>query len=210
MAFLPIKRESWTCRAPGREDHYRVLYRHPVTELRMLRCPTCDNDEIVRWLASPGHIPDPLTSVMCTDHEVGPDGYWRLKKTAFPKYTFEFQKTIYPRPESALIIEDHAERQAWFYSQLLGVKVDMTYRVDEALALLQKNFYGLVVLDFDLPWRETGLANINTAPIAAYIARHRPELHVLIHSTNFGGVLALSQLLPDAVVMPFGTFEFEK
>lgn len=167
--FLPIHARDWLCRAPGRKDHCRVLYRHPLTGLRRLLCGQCDNDEIIRWLAS----------------------------------------RVIPRPESALVVEDNAERQQWFYTQLRNVKVDLTYRVDEALTLLREKCYDLVCLDFDLNWRETGLANINTMPIAAFL-RTRPEIQVLIHSQNPAGVLALRQLLPDAIVSPFGSFEFSQ
>ena len=49
--YLPIHPSHWICRAPGREDHWRILYKHPVSGLRYLKCPVCDNDEIVEWLA---------------------------------------------------------------------------------------------------------------------------------------------------------------
>jgi hypothetical protein len=75
MAYLPIKASDWTCRAPGREPHRKILFMHPRSGLRLLRCPDCDHEEIVRWFASPGDVPDPLTAASCCEKQPGPDGY---------------------------------------------------------------------------------------------------------------------------------------
>jgi hypothetical protein len=52
--FLPIHPKDWVCRAPGRKDHYRVLFCHPVTGRRKLRCPDCQSEEIQSWFRSSG------------------------------------------------------------------------------------------------------------------------------------------------------------
>jgi hypothetical protein len=44
--------KDWLCQAEGRKDHYRVLFRHPVTGLRLLKCPHCQSEEIRAWLAA--------------------------------------------------------------------------------------------------------------------------------------------------------------
>ena len=64
---LPISWRDWLCRAPGREDHRKVLWTHPLSGLRLLRCLECDADEIRSWLASSGNVPDPLTQASCCE-----------------------------------------------------------------------------------------------------------------------------------------------
>ena len=49
--FLPIAKD-WFCGA----GHMRVLFRHPRTGLRMLRCPDCDGVEIVNWLSADANV----------------------------------------------------------------------------------------------------------------------------------------------------------
>jgi hypothetical protein len=44
--------KDWLCQAEGRKDHYRVLFRHPATGLRVLRCSTCQSEEIRAWLSA--------------------------------------------------------------------------------------------------------------------------------------------------------------
>ena len=60
MAFLPINPKDWICPA----GHRRVLFAHPVTEMRLLRCPDCDEQEIHKWLSGPGGA-DETTQAQC-------------------------------------------------------------------------------------------------------------------------------------------------
>lgn len=52
MFARSIPRKDWVCRAEGREDHFRVLFRQPKTGSRLLRCSTCQSVEVRDWLAS--------------------------------------------------------------------------------------------------------------------------------------------------------------
>lgn len=104
-----------------------------------------------------------------------------------------------------LIVEDDAERCAWFEQKFAGRELDITCDVGEAISWLEERSYETILLDHDLveehyfsdePDDErTGYA------VAAWLARH-PESQrgalIIIHSLNYPGAQRMLGLLHDA------------
>ena len=124
-----------------------------------------------------------------------------------------------PSVERILIVEDDAERCAWFSQRFSGLTLDVTCDVAEAIGWLTERDYSMILLDHDLiedhyfsnePDDEhTGYA------VAIWLARH-PDLQrdatILIHSLNYTGAARMLEALHhagrDAEHVPFPYLQF--
>jgi DNA-binding NtrC family response regulator len=96
-----------------------------------------------------------------------------------------------------LLVEDSPQRLDFFRYFYRDHDVHSATDAAEAVRLLSKEEIDLVHLDYDLA---DGASSLD---VAEYIARHKPNLTVIIHSENQGGVVHLEALLPEATVCPF-------
>lgn len=104
-----------------------------------------------------------------------------------------------------LIVEDDAERCAWFRARLVGYELDVTCDVREAVAWLAEREYAAIMLDHDLAEEHyfsdardderTGYAV--AAWLAAHPDRSRDAL-IVIHSLNYAGAVRMRASLTDA------------
>ena len=104
-----------------------------------------------------------------------------------------------------LLVEDDAERCAWFRARLAGYELDVTCDVREAVAWLAEREYAVVLLDHDLAEEHyfsdapdderTGYA------VAAWLAAHPDRsraAQIVIHSLNYAGAARMRAILLDA------------
>jgi CheY-like chemotaxis protein len=113
-----------------------------------------------------------------------------------------------------LIVEDDAERCAWFEHRLAGRQLDVTCDVGEAVAWLAERSYSVILLDHDLTEEHyfsdepdderTGYA------VAAWLASHpdsQPGATIIVHSLNYRGAQRMVDALQtaglDAEHVPF-------
>lgn len=104
-----------------------------------------------------------------------------------------------------LLVEDDAERCAWFRARLAGYELDVTCDVRVAAAWLAEREYAAILLDHDLAEEHyfsnepdderTGYA------VAAWLAAHPDRSRgalIVIHSLNYAGAARMRDLLLDA------------
>jgi CheY-like chemotaxis protein len=121
--------------------------------------------------------------------------------------------------ERILIVEDDAERCAWFTERFIGLTLDVTCDVAEAITWLSERDYSMILLDHDLieehyfssehDDERTGYA------VAAWLARHpdrQRDATILIHSLNYTGAQRMLDALHnagrDAEHVPFSFLKF--
>jgi CheY-like chemotaxis protein len=121
--------------------------------------------------------------------------------------------------ERILIVEDDAERCAWFSRKFSGIRQDVTCDVLEAIAWLKVHDYQLILLDHDLTEEHyfsnepdderTGYA------VALWLAQNpdcQRDATILIHSLNYTGAARMLEALHnagrDAEHVPFSYLQF--
>lgn len=121
--------------------------------------------------------------------------------------------------ERILIVEDDAERCAWFNQRFSGLVLDITCDVSEAIAWLSERDYTMILLDHDLTEEHyfsnehdderTGYA------VAAWLAGHpdsQRDATILIHSLNYVGAGRMLDIRHnagrDAEHLPFSYLKF--
>jgi CheY-like chemotaxis protein len=121
--------------------------------------------------------------------------------------------------ERILIVEDDAQRCAWFTEHFNGYMLDVTCDVSEAIAWLSERDYSMILLDHDLTEEHyfsnepdderTGYA------VALWLAEHpdrQRDATILIHSLNYTGATRMVETLQqsgrDAEHVPFHYLQF--
>lgn len=106
------------------------------------------------------------------------------------------------------ILEDNAERIAWFRQQLPSATIVET--VADAKAVLETKTFDVYFLDRDLGG-QVYTADANSGhEIAQWLAAHgNAGDNVVIHSWNAPGAQRMNALLPHARRQRFGTFTIE-
>lgn len=113
-----------------------------------------------------------------------------------------------PNKWSVLIVEDTAERRAWFKERMPQAVFATT--AGEALLHLSRTKFQAVFLDHDLHWMHASDNSISKGTgkeVARYLKMLGFRGVVVIHSKNEEGAAVMHQILPDAKVAPYGTFE---
>lgn len=122
-----------------------------------------------------------------------------------------------PREAKVFLLEDSQERISWFRKKLGNTLQTLVDRADDAIMMLSKHHYDTIFLDHDLGLLElVGYNGIKPGPegtgldVANHLAssKYLSELTV-IHSWNPEGAKNMKNVLPNAVVVPFGQFDIE-
>jgi DNA-binding LytR/AlgR family response regulator len=100
---------------------------------------------------------------------------------------------------STLLVEDSPSRIEWFRERLPNLAI--ATEPGAAVRLITAMEFRTVFLDFDL-------GSANSLGVAHLLADAPPDLCV-IHSANERGAKLLKEVLPDALVLPFASFEIE-
>lgn len=110
----------------------------------------------------------------------------------------------------AFVLEDTADRIAWFRQQIPHAVIATS--CNEALDLLSTQEFKIVFLDHDLGFLDAAYPERlhgNGKEVARYLARTGFPGVVIIHSKHEAGANAMKVHLPQASLAPFGTFEIE-
>lgn len=107
--------------------------------------------------------------------------------------------------ERILIVEDDAERCAWFNQRFSGLILDVTCEVAQATAWLGERDYSMIMLDHDLA-EEHYFSNEHDDErtgygVALWLARHpdrQRDATILIHSLNYVGAQRMLDTLREA------------
>jgi len=107
-----------------------------------------------------------------------------------------------------LVVEDDGDRIVWFRERMPNAVFAET--ATEAVALLNANKFNVVFLDHDLHW--THIADINIfegtgRQVAQFLQDSDFHGPVVVHSKNPEGAQLMGEILPNARIAPFGTFE---
>lgn len=110
-----------------------------------------------------------------------------------------------------LILEDDAERIAWFRDHLVEPVVVST--AHEAIDRLKREKFDYVFLDYDLGPFMLNTAGAWTEPSGNGVDVARflpptPEYRVVIHSQNQHAAKEMASMIPGAKVLPFGSSAF--
>lgn len=107
--------------------------------------------------------------------------------------------------ERILIVEDDAERCAWFSQKFSGRILDVTCDVTQAIGWLSERDYSMILLDHDLTeehYFSNELDDERTGyAVAAWLAAHpdaQRDATILIHSLNYVGAARMLEALRDA------------
>lgn len=122
----------------------------------------------------------------------------------------ESQTVSIPRESSVFVLEDSADRIAWFRQQIPHVAIAST--CDDALEQLSTKRFDFVFLDHDLSFLDAAYPERmhgNGKEVARYLARSGFSGVVVIHSKHEAAAAAMKNYLPQASLMPFGTFEIK-
>lgn len=119
-----------------------------------------------------------------------------------------------PSNYKILVLEDSAERISWFRQNLGCTLQTLVDTANDAMHMLANHKYNAIFLDHDLGLLQmVGCNGCKAGPegtgldVANYLARcgYLAEL-VVIHSWNPSGAKNMKDVLPNAIVIPFGKF----
>lgn len=109
-----------------------------------------------------------------------------------------------------LVVEDSLDRVRWFTERIPWVHVATT--AHDAIRRLDSQHYRAIFLDHDLGFLDAAdptRLHHNGKEVARYLAFKKYEAVIVIHSLNPIGAEAMKKTLPQAHVMPYGTFDVE-
>jgi CheY-like chemotaxis protein len=120
-------------------------------------------------------------------------------------------KLTIPANNKVLLVEDSAERIEAFVERIRGIRIATSER--DAINFLMNESFDLIFLDFDLSHMaltESG----DVRPVmgsglgVAEFLRDKGERgdRVVLHSHSKSGVFSMSEVLPAARVLPWGSF----
>jgi len=96
-----------------------------------------------------------------------------------------------------LIIEDSPDRQKILQQLFKDHAWILVHTAERAVRLLSVYDFDLIALDFDLATEKTG------EDVAQFIAQSRNKnAKVIIHSMNHPGAVKITEILPDADIVP--------
>jgi hypothetical protein len=107
----------------------------------------------------------------------------------------------------ALVVEDTEDRISWFRQRL--PKAVFAKSADAAIRAFSEQDFKIAFLDHDLHWMhaDNTIFKGTGKEVARYIAEHRFEGIVVIHSRHEEGAAAMKKFLPQAKIAPFGSFD---
>lgn len=105
-----------------------------------------------------------------------------------------------------LFLDDDAIRTKTFRERTIGLSVFTCETVHGAISLLRKHEFAMASLDHDLG----GLIHCPSDEKSGYevakiISKKYPDLPCIIHSFNPSGAKRMLDVLPNAVLIPFGS-----
>ena len=103
-----------------------------------------------------------------------------------------------------LFLDDSIERHRAMRINSLGANVDFVFNAEEALNLLKKNSYEMIMLDHDLGGEDENKIVPDGYYVASYMARNMPqhkETPIIIHSLNGAGAERMKLVLDKAGYM---------
>lgn len=113
---------------------------------------------------------------------------------------------VIPISASVLVVDDDIARRHFFLSTHRLPQAYIAGEPDQAIQILKQGSIDFVFLDYDLA------SNLSSEPVARYLAetKSETETQVFIDSTNPFGIEVLKRILPNATVVPFGSFEIRR
>jgi hypothetical protein len=115
-----------------------------------------------------------------------------------------------PSDASVFILEDNADRIAWFKAHIPHAVIATTS--SKAIDILRENDFRIIFLDHDLGFLDAAYPNRlhgNGKEVARFLAWTQSRAVMVIHSRNEIGARAIKKYLPHAHIAPFGEFEIE-
>ena len=136
--------------------------------------------------------------------------------TRQPSYKMSMTRIRLPYDTEVFLLEDNPERVAWFKSKVPDLTV--CYHAASAVAVLKQmrergEKFDYYFLDHDLGGEM--LKMLKSDEKSGYlVAKYLNEIghmghDTVIHSHNPAGVKNMKNLLPNALVIPFGGFDIE-
>jgi hypothetical protein len=106
-----------------------------------------------------------------------------------------------------LVVEDTEDRISWFRRRMPNAV--FARNAESALRALSEQEFKVAFLDHDLHWMhaDNRIFKGTGKEIAKYLAEHRFQGIVVIHSRHEEGAAVMKKFLPKAKLAPFGTFE---
>jgi len=106
-----------------------------------------------------------------------------------------------------LVVEDREDRISWFRVRLPNAV--FAKNAEAALQALNQHEFKVAFLDHDLHWMhaDNTIFKGTGKEVARYMAQHRFQGIVVIHSRHEEGAAVMKKFLPKARLAPFGTFE---
>src|ERR1700680_2765725 len=115
-----------------------------------------------------------------------------------------------PRDFSVFVLEDNADRIAWFKAHIPHAVIATTS--SKAIDILRENDFKIIFLDHDLGFLDAAYPDRlyrNGKEVARYLAWTKSQAVIVIHSHNPEGAKTMKGYLPHAHVTPFGEFVIE-
>lgn len=108
-----------------------------------------------------------------------------------------------PNDAAVLFVDDSIGRRHWILSRYRLPHAFLADNANDAIQILKQGTIDIVFLDYDLA---PGLG-LSSESVAQYLAETKSAAQIFLHSENPFGIEVLKRILPNATVMPFGTFE---
>ncbi len=117
-----------------------------------------------------------------------------------------------PKNRSVLVLEDMDQRIAWFHQRLAGIDTASFFKTAlVAIDALQFGFApDIIFLDHDLGFLDAAdhtRPNGNGKEVARFLRESNFTGTVVLHSLNRPARDIMWNILPQAIIAPFGTFE---
>jgi CheY-like chemotaxis protein len=130
-----------------------------------------------------------------------PDGFDYDSIFSYDISRFDFQRWMGPRSMKILFLDDSPERHRVMRTQTSQATCDHAYTANDALKMLKKHNYDLIMLDHDLNEDpECKLICADGTYVAEYMSKFMPqhiETPVVVHSLNTVAASRMRKILED-------------
>jgi DNA-binding NtrC family response regulator len=112
------------------------------------------------------------------------------------------------RPDwPVLVVEDTEDRISWFRQRL--PEAVFAKNAESALSALSQQEFKVAFLDHDRHWMhaDNSIFKGTGKEVAKYMAEHRFQGIVVMHSRHEEGAAVMKKFLPKAKLAPFGSFD---
>lgn len=108
---------------------------------------------------------------------------------------------------TVLVVEDTEDRISWFRQRLPQAVFAKT--AETALRALSQHEFKVAFLDHDLHWMhaDNSIFMGTGKEVARFMAQQRFKGIVIIHSKHVEGAAIMKKFLPNARLVPFGSFD---